>query len=1076
MPMRPGRSQVPGEPHRHRPPRRSILAAIPASGLAAAAVLVVLTGATMLTGAGIAHAQLDEVELDQGATSELYIRKRPAAPTAPEIPPELDKLLGAKEKQRNAKRMEAIDLLRQFLATTPTGDGRAEGLFKLAELLWEESRRTFILSIDRYERQLEACRQKRASCTGKPEEPRLDLDEPAALYKEILRDHKEFRRTDLVLYLVGFAATEKNRHDEALGYYEQVIARFPGSPLYGDSWMMIGEHRFAARQWKSARDAYANILLRPDSASYDLALFKTAWCDWKLGDADLAARRFKQVLDLAVEAEVSGSARTRRRRAQLRDEALEYLVIVFTEDRAISAKEVYDFLASIGGERYSKDVLVRVAEAYYNQSEYERAASTYRFLIEQEPTRLHAAEYQRSIVKAFVEALDRERGMAEISTLVTTYGPDSRWAKANQAYPSRLERSLELTERLVRQTATNYHAEAQRLETTRKKPNVALYTAAADTYAYYLSHFGTHARAAEVRFLRAEILYFKLGRYEAAGDEYLAVGKSTPASNEQKETLHKSALLKAMEAFEKARPKDVSRKRELAPADRKFAETVDLYATLFPADPELVGVIFRNGQLFYDYGDYDEAIKRFGLIVTKYPDDPNAGPAGDRILKALASGEDYENIEDWARKLKQAKAFQSAEQQARLDRLIVESIGKSGEKYGAAGKYGKAAEFYLRIPAEFPEHQRAPQAYMNAGVMYEKAKRPEDAAQAYLTLAQRYPSSKPAAGAAFSAGKVYESVAYFERAADAYEVVVKSFKDSKNGSDALFNAGVLRQALGQHERAITHYNLYARRYRDRDDALEVAFRTGVVYEEAGNDRDAYQAFAGFAGKYRRKNSPKLIEAQSRAGRTALRLGKTRDADKHLSVALKMYGKLRKPREQQPVRRWAAEARYHQGELSFRQYQAIKLDVTPRKLRATLERKTKLLDKAQSAYLDVVDYGDPQWATAALYRIGRIYEEFAESLRNAPVPPGLSSDEGELYKQELENYVVEVEERAIELYAAGYQKALKLKVYNHFTRQIREALGRLDSSTHPPMRESRAGERFGDRPLDPPLVKEVVRDE
>src|SRR2546423_1904277 len=79
--------------------------------------------------------------------------------------------------------------------------------------------------------------------------------------------------------------------------------RSPTSPLYGDAWMMIGEHHFAALEWAKARAAYANILANKSAATYDLALFKTAWCDWKLGDVDTAARRFKEVLDLAVEAE-----------------------------------------------------------------------------------------------------------------------------------------------------------------------------------------------------------------------------------------------------------------------------------------------------------------------------------------------------------------------------------------------------------------------------------------------------------------------------------------------------------------------------------------------------------------------------------------------------------------------------------------------------------------------------------------------------------------------------------------------------------------------------------------------------
>ena len=203
-------------------------------------------------------------------------------------------------------------------------------------------------------------------------------------------------------------------------------------------------------------------------------------------------------------------------------------------------------------------------------------------------------------------------------------------------------------------------------------------------------------------YCRADILCFKLAKTEEAGDEYLAVGKSAPVGK-----LHKDALLNAMAAFEKARPRDTAGKTKLYPVDKKFGEAIDLYATLFPADKALVGVIFKNGQMFYDYGEYDEAIKRFGVIVTKYPKDPNAGPAGDRILAALNKAQDYENIENWARKLKKAKAFSDKEQQTRLDRLIVESIQKSGDKYAEAGKYEQAATFYLRIPKETKDQKVA---------------------------------------------------------------------------------------------------------------------------------------------------------------------------------------------------------------------------------------------------------------------------------------------------------------------------------------------------------------------------------
>jgi TolA-binding protein len=1053
-----------------------------------------LAGSLLVLGllAGPASAQMAEVNLDRGPASELYLRKRPPVPEAPVLAPELEKMLNATVKQRDAKRVEAISLLREFLAGKPEGAARADGMFKLAELLWEDSRRLYLVKMDRYERALEKCKVEPDTCRKAPVEPRIDLTEAENLYKTLLRDHPDFRRADLVLYLVGFAAKEDGREDEAMGRFQEVIERFPSSPLYGDAWMMVGEHHFNANKWEEARAAYMNVLTDKNAATYDLAMFKTAWCDWKLGDTDSAARRFKEVLDLAVEAERAGTAAQRRRRAGLRDEALDYLVVVFTEDRAISAKEVFDFLASIGGERYSRDVLIKVADAYLGQAEYDRAADTFEFLIAAEPTSLQAAAWQRRIVETWASALDTPELLNASKILVETYGPTSDWAK-EQRNRDGLERSMASNEELLRTTVKNLHADAQAREKASKPPKrpkelkpadepawertykafleknglIQPYSQTAAGYQLYLTAFADRADAGEVRFLRAQILYFKLFRLEEAGDEFLAVGKTAPVGK-----YHKDALLAAMNAFERARPADTVGKRELGEVDKKFAEAIDLYATLFPADSELVSVIFRNGQLFYDYGNYDEAIKRFGLIVTKYPDHADAGPAGDRILAALNKAQDYENIESWARKLKTAKAFAGKDQQDRLDRLIIESIGKSGDKYAEAGKYEQAAGFYLRVPKEFPRHKQAAEKMMNAGVMYEKAKLPEKAADVYLELAQKYKDSPEGEKAAFSAGQVYERVAYFDRAAAAYEVVIKDFPASKNAADAVYNAGVLRQALGQHEQAIKHYQDYARRYSTRKDAAEVAFRIGVVYEDAGDDGRADKAFRDYAAKHR--DVPRrVIEAHVRAGRTSLRLGQEKRAAGQLDDALKLFKKL-DGKDKPAAQTWAAEARYLQGELVLKEYEKVSLDVKPRLLEKTLKKKSDLLARARGVYLSVVDFNDLKWATASLYRVGQIYDSFAEAMRTAPTPGGLTEAEANAYREALDATVIEIEEVAIELYSTGYQKAIQMQVYDSYTKKIREALGRVSSQQYPPERESRSEVRTGDRPLRLDLVEEIDR--
>ena len=1022
-----------------------------------------------------------ELDIQRGPAAGLYIRKRPPTPEAPVLSDDLRKLLNATEKKRDDKRLEAIGLLKSFLASQPTGDSKAEGMFKLAELLWEEARRLYLINMEDYSRDLEKCSQKKGDC-DQPKEPRINLKESEALYVELHARFPQFRRMDLVTYLIGFAAKEDNREDEAMNKFQEVIEKYPQSPLFGDAWMMIGEHYFADSQWQKAMDAYRHV---PDvAATNDLATFKIAWCEWKLGDSMTAAKDFKKVLDKRTKCEAESSHCNQQ--ASLAQEALDYLVVVFTEDRSLSPKEVFDFLVSINGEQYSRDVMIKVAESYAGQAEWDRSNDAFRFLIKMDPGSIKAAEYQRNIVQNWTSALDVEKAQDEIKVLLETYGPTTQWAK-DQRNRDALERSLQTTEELVRTTAVNIHGEAQRREKLMKMPRqegcatnpiksaelLSLYTKASDAYEQYLAAFGKAKTAAEktieLRFYRADILCFKLAKVEAAGDEYLEVGKSAPVGK-----YHKEALLKAMNAFEAARPKDTVGRRKLYDVDKKFGEAIDLYATLFPADPELVGVIFKNGQMFFDYGEYDEAIKRFGVIVTKYPKDPNAGPAGDRILSALNKAQDYENIEEWARKLKSAPSFASKDQQDRLARLIVESIQKSGDKYADAGKYEQAATFYLRVPKETNDVRVSAQSMMNAGVMYEKAKKPEDAADVYIELAQKYATSAPdvAEKAAFSAGVVYEKSIFYDRAAKAYELVVDKFGKGQKAPDALFNAGVLRQALGQNDKAIQHYKDYAKRFGDRKDAPDVAFNIGVVYQDAGQEGPAYTAFADYARIYH-STGKRVVEAHTRAGLMSLKLGQLKRAKDDFVAAQNLF-KRATGAEKAAGKAWAAQARYNEGELIFREYEKVTLDVPPAKLNKALAQKSKLLADAEKVYLSVVDFGDLKWATASTFRVGQVYDGFAESLVNASTPKGLSADQAQAYRDALDTYVVQIQSKAVEAFGAAYIKAIQAQVYDEYTAKIRESLGRLAADKFPPEREARSKERTGDRPPNPEMVTEIAR--
>jgi TolA-binding protein len=719
--------------------------------------------------------------------------------------------------------------------------------------------------------------------------------------------------------------------------------------------------------------------------------------------------------------------------------------------------------------------LKQLADTVFDQTRYERAVEAYRLLIELDKNDAEAPDHHGRIVESYQLLGDVKTAVAEMRKLASSYGARSTWAAANKDRPKALEHARTLAEGLIRNLAKTMHAEAQQNERTTKVVDRERYARAAEAYEFYLVNFPDAADATELRYLRADILYFKLGKYDAAAREYLAVGKSQPVGK-----YHKDALLQAMSAFEKVRkPPGAGGKREITDSDRLFGEAADLYATLFPKDKEIVTVIYKNGQFFFDYGDYDEAVKRFGLIVERYPDDPNAGPAGDKILEALNKAKNYENIESWARRLKKTKAFASREEQERLDKLIVGSVMKSGEKYAAEGKFDKAAAFYLRVSREYPQNGHAPKALNNAAAVLEKAKKPEEAVAAYKELADKYPTASEAPEALFTAARIEENVAYYDRAAALYEQLAHKYPQNGHAADALRSAGVLRQSLGQHDKAIKHYGEYAKRYKDRSDAKDVAFQAALVRHEQKEWRGAAAAFSAFTKTY--PNDAKVVEAHSREADAHLKAGNDAAAKEAAARTLTLYTKQGRRGGDGPEQGgndasyYAAQARFIQGELVFHEYERIKIAGRPRQLAKVLEEKAKRLEEAKAIFLDVVGYRSPEWATAALLRIGQGYEAYAKAMRSAPVPKDLSAEEKQIYRDELEKVIVVIEDKAIDAYKSGYAKALQIGVYNKHTQTIRQALSRLAENEYPKEAELRLSTRPGEPRITLERIEEVRRD-
>jgi hypothetical protein len=150
--------------------------------------------------------------------------------------------------------------------------------------------------------------------------------------------------------------------------------------------------------------------------------------------------------------------------------------------------------------------------------------------------------------------------------------------------------------------------------------------------------------------------------------------------------------------------------------------------------------------------------------------------------------------------------------------------------------------------------------------------------------------------------------------------------------------------------------------------------------------------------------------------------------------------------------YGAKARYMQGEAILRQYAAVTIEGDVKQLKGRLKKKSELLKKAAESFLGTAEMGVAEWTTASLYQIGFTYESFSKALLNSPAPSNLSAQEKEIYQQSIDEFVVPIEERALEAYESGWQKARELGIFNSWTAKMREALGRLNAELYPPLKE------------------------
>ncbi len=299
---------------------------------------------------------------------------------------------------------------------------------------------------------------------------------------------------------------------------------------------------------------------------------------------------------------------------------------------------------------------------------------------------------------------------------------------------------------------------------------------------------------------------------------------------------------------------------------------------------------------------------------------------------------------------------------------------------------------------------------------------------------------------------VYTDSDLFKRALDAYDMgayqeafnLYRKLIDKFPGSDyrilAFYNAGLALENAGEGTRALDYY--FASRELVPASAplrRDVEARLGAALERENRHGEAAEAYAWVLRSDLPEDERWSFEARMLTARAfdddspANLMGLSSFSERYTE-----YLRLNPQLDNQ----WLARARFSLGEIYFRRFRAVQLELPQEKLHKLLDEKAEELLRAQNQYMRTLQIRNAEWATAAVYRVGLVYEEFYYALNNAPVPEELDEAERRIYKEELRLATEPVRNKAIIAYDRIISFANELSIRTDWVERARDRVAQL----------------------------------
>jgi tetratricopeptide (TPR) repeat protein len=797
-----------------------------------------------------------------------------------------------------------------------------------------------------------------------------------AVYSRIENEFPNFREMDSVLFNNAFALQQIGKHKEAIASFSRLVEKYPKSSLIADGTLALGDLLYEQGKFALALEQFLKIEKMPKSRVYSFGMYKAAWSYYNLKDSENGIKRLTLVVKTNP-ALKDGEVPTNRH--NLRKEALRDLTI-FVGD-TYPADKLFSFFSGLCEDQELGGAMIDLAKLYDSHSRQKEMGIFLGEFIEKNPKDPNIVKANLYLVDAYETLKLRDQVINHLQAASTLCKTDSSWRLAQTAD--------------VASEACDKDFRHQSLDIAKKwwdiwlknKQNLAFSDLTQKSFRLILDNENLSTPDLKTHFALAELL-FQLGKMDEASKEYKFVGDRA-----QEPTMQHDANYGALYSLEKSMAKSKDKDTAKEALQKELATN---YLSKNPNGKYAMNVRFKMGHIAYEEANYVDAEKWLRPISESNKDLALKKQSEDLLLDMLNMKKDYVGLQKLSKKIMANGA--TDDRKKGMTKILEES------HFAEIQEFTKTAESTLAVKKllDFAkEHDSSPLAkdslWQALSLLYANG-RQYDAADLSLQFAKKYPQDKRSLDALKDAAKSYSEIGQLLKASETLKLIADI--DKKNAPVHTELAADFLRLEGRTKEA---REIYTGLMQGMDVKNQVRMITKIM-ETYGNNTSSAD-YQKLQEKILSINmEPYATNILNARAEKLLAEGKKTQA---FDLARKIMARSIASAEKAPAR--LIQAQVLESELVS---QSVKARIE--KFAFVLSLKTEKLDKAQTAYLNALSLSkEEKVVRKALAGLDRCYSNYIESMKNIPLPAGLTPDEKEALKGELAKVITPIQGKKAE---------------------------------------------------------------